>query len=152
MLRIGNGRMSMLTDLRVKVSALIRESSAEGFNIRRVNDLALMRSSVPMFAFTMTMMHCIDEDSPLYGHTAQSLLDGDVRLFLSVEARDPAISATVHDIRDYKAHQVRFGMKYADTVMVVDDGRTLADLTRISLLEPDGTDMAGEMPELRAVR
>ena len=43
-------------------------------------------------------------------------------------------------------------MKYADTVMVVDDGRTLADLTRISLLEPDGTEMAGEMPELRAVR
>src|SRR6201996_6552141 len=39
MLRIGNGRMSMLTDLKVKVSALIRESSAEGFTIRRVNDL-----------------------------------------------------------------------------------------------------------------
>jgi inward rectifier potassium channel len=152
MLRIGNGRMSMLTDLKVKVSALIRESSAEGFNIRRVNDLALMRSSVPMFAFTVTMMHCIDEDSPLYGHTAQSLLEGDVRLFLSVEARDPAISSTVHDIRNYKAHEVRFGMKYADTVMVDAQGRTMADLTKISVIEPDGTEMAGEMPELRAVR
>jgi inward rectifier potassium channel len=152
MLRIGNGRMSMLTDLKVRVSALLRESSAEGFNIRRVNDLALMRSSVPMFGFTVTMMHCIDEDSPLYGQTAQSLLEGDVRLFLSVEARDPAISSTVHDIRDYKAHQVRFGMKYADTVMVDGDGRTMADLTKLSLIEPDGTEMAGEMPELRAVR
>jgi len=152
MVRIGNGRMSMLTNLNARVSALIREHSSEGHKMRRVNDLALVRSNVPMFALTMTMMHVIDETSPLYGHTAHSLLDGDVRLFVSVEAQDAAINATVHDIKAYVARDVRFGMKYADAVTVEPDGRTLADLTRISLLEPDGTDMAGEMPELRAVR
>src|SRR3984957_19733435 len=88
MVRIANGRMSLMTDLKVKLSALIREHSSEGHSMRRVNDLVLERSNVPMFALTMTMMHRIDENSPLYGHTAQSLLDGDVRLFLSVEARD----------------------------------------------------------------
>src|SRR6201996_3405458 len=152
MVRIANGRMSMLTNLNVRVSALIREHSSEGHKMRRVNDLALVRSNVPMFALTMTMMHVIDETSPLYGHTDHSLKDGDVRLFVSVEAQDAAINATVHDIKAYVAHEVRFGMKYADAVTVDTDGRTLADLTRISLLEPDGTEMAGEMPELRAVR
>src|ERR1700733_8782889 len=49
-------------------------------------------------------------------------------------------------------HHVRFGMKYADAVTVDPNGRTMADLTRISLLEPDGTEMAGEIPELRAVQ
>jgi hypothetical protein len=37
-------------------------------------------------------------------------------------------------------------------VAVEADGRTLADLTRISVIEPDGTEMAGDMPELRAVQ
>lgn len=152
MIRIGNGRMSMLTNLNVRVSALLREHSSEGHSMRRVNDLVLVRSNVPMFALTMTMMHRIDETSPLYGHTAHSLLDGDVRLFVSAEAQDAAINATVHDVKAYTARNVRFGVKYADAVTVDADGRTLADLTRISLVEPDGTDMAGEMPELRAVR
>ena len=152
MVRIGNGRMSLLTNLNVRVSALIREHSSEGHRMRRVNELALVRSNVPMFALTMTMMHPIDETSPLYGHTAHSLLDGDVRLFVSVEAQDSAINATVHDIKAYIARAVRFGMKYADAVIVDGNGRTLADLTRLSLIEPDGTEMTGEMPELRAVR
>jgi inward rectifier potassium channel len=151
MVRIANGRMSLMTDLKVKLSALIREHSSEGHSMRRVNDLVLERSSVPMFALTMTMMHRIDENSPLYGHTAQSLLDGDVRLFLSVEARDSAINSTVHDLKDYKSQHIRFGMKYVDTVTVEPDGRTMADLTKLSMIELDGLEMEGKMPELRAV-
>jgi inward rectifier potassium channel len=152
MVRIANGRMTMLTDLKVRLSALIREHSSEGHSMRRVTDLVLERSNIPMFALTMTMMHRIDENSPLYGHTAQSLLDGDVRLFLAVEARDTAINSTVHDLKYYWSHNVRFGMKYADAVTVDPGGRTMADLTLISVIEPDGTVMEGEMPELRAVQ
>jgi inward rectifier potassium channel len=144
MIRIGNGRMSLLTNLNVRVSALIGENSSEGHQLRRVNDLVLVRSNVPMFALTMTMMHCIDETSPLYGHTARSLADGHVRLFVSASAQDSAINATVHDIKTYIAQHVRFGMKYADAVTVDPYGRTMADLTRLSLLEPDCTEKEGE--------
>jgi inward rectifier potassium channel len=151
MVRIANGQMSMMTNLTVRLSALVREHSSEGHSMRRVNDLVLERSTVPMFALTMTMMHRIDENSPLYGHTAQSMLDGDIRLFVSVEARDSAINSTVHDLKAYKAEHVRFGMKYADAVSVDSAGRTLADLTRISMIEPDGFATEGEMVELRAV-
>jgi inward rectifier potassium channel len=152
MIRIGNGRMSLLTNLNVRVSALIGENSREGHQMRRVNDLMLARSNVPMFALTMTMMHCIDDASPLYGHTARSLTDGHVRLFVSVSAQDAAINATVNDIKTYMAQHVRFGMKYADAVTVDPDGRTMADLTRISMLEPDGTEVAGEMQDTAVPR
>jgi inward rectifier potassium channel len=151
MIRIGNGRTSLVTNLNARLSALIRERSREGQNLRRVNDLQLVRSHVPMFAVTLTLMHPIDENSPLYGHTAESLLDGDVRIFLSVEARDAAINTTVHDLKDYRAHNVRFGMRYCDTVSVDKEGRTMVDLTRISLVEPDGFMPQASPSELRAV-
>jgi inward rectifier potassium channel len=151
MIRIGNGRTSLMTNLNARVSALIRERSREGHNLRRVNDLQLVRSQVPMFAVTLTLMHSIDENSPLYGHTAESLLDGDVRIFVSVEARDAAINTTVHDLKDYRAQHVRFGMRYADTASVDNQGRTMVDLTRISLLEPDGFLPQATPTELRAV-
>jgi len=152
MVRIGNGRTSLLTDLNVRLSALIRERSTEGHSMRRITDLPLVRANVPMFALTLTLMHRIDEHSPLYGHTAQSLIDGDVRLFLSVEARDSAINSTVHDLKDYKAHEVQFGMRYADAVTVNAEGRTMADLTRISMIEPDGIERLIEAEVGQGVR
>jgi hypothetical protein len=48
-------------------------------------------------------------------------------------------------------HSICQCIEYADAVTVDPNGRTMADLTRISLLEPDGTDMAEERPEPRAV-
>ena len=89
-------------------------------------------------------MHAIDEKSPLAGYDADRLQEGDARLFLSIEARDHAIGALVHDMRIYTAVEVLFGMHYAEAVTVddqrrpVDDQRRpVADLTRLSLVEPD---------------
>ena len=142
MLRIANGQMSVLTDLNLRLSALLREQTSEGHRFRRVHDLMLSRSHVPMFALTMTLMHPIDELSPLAGHTSETLADGDVRFFLSVNAHDVGINSTVHDIKDYRGHQIRFGMRYSDAVSVDAEGRTIADLTRLSLIEPDVPDSA----------
>ena len=90
-----------------------------------------------MFALTWTVIHAIDEKSPLAGYDADRLEEGDARLFLSIEARDHAIGALVHDMRIYTAVEVLFGMHYAEAVTVDDQRRPVADLTRLSLVEPD---------------
>jgi inward rectifier potassium channel len=82
-------------------------------------------------------MHVIDEKTPLAGYDAERLTECDSRLFLSIEARDHAIGALVHDIRIYTASEVLFGMHYAEAVTVDDQRRPVADLTRLSLVEPD---------------
>jgi inward rectifier potassium channel len=143
MLRIGNGRTTMLTDVTLRLSALMREQTSEGQSFRRLNELVLSRSHIPMFALTLTLMHPIDAKSPLAGHTAESLEAGNVRLFLSIEAHDTAIASTVHDLKDYSASQILFGMRYADTISVDEQGRTLADMTLISHVEPDGITIEG---------
>ena len=83
------------------------------------------------------MIHAIDEKSPLAGYDAERLMECDARLFLSIEARDHAIGALVHDMRIYTAAEVLFGMHYAEAVTVDDQRRPVADLTRLSLVEPD---------------
>ena len=47
------------------------------------------------------------------------------------------IGALVHDMRIYTAVEVLFGMHYAKAVTVDDQRRPVADLTRLSLVEPD---------------
>ncbi len=82
-------------------------------------------------------MHEIDATSPLAGYDAERFEEVDARLFLSIEARDNAIGALVHDMRVYSATDVLFGMHYGDAVTVDEQKRPVADLTRLSLVEPD---------------
>jgi len=137
MVRIANGRMTLLTNATVQLGVLLFEESAEGQTLRRVHDLALSNTSLSLFALTWTVMHVIDEKSPLAGYDAERLEEGDARLFLTIEARDHAIGALVHDMRIYTAVDVLFGMHYAEAVTVDDQRRPVADLTRLSLVEPD---------------
>ena len=137
MVRIANGRLTLLTNATVRLGVLLFEESAEGHSLRRLHDLVLSNASLPLFALTWTVMHVIDEKSPLSGYDAEQFEEGDARLFLSIEARDNAIGALVHDMRIYTAVDVLYGMHYAEAVTVDDQRRPVADLTRLSLVEPD---------------
>jgi hypothetical protein len=56
---------------------------------------------------------------------------------MTIEARDQALAVVVQDIKDYAAVRIRFGMHFADAVILDDQGNTTADLSRISLLKAD---------------
>ena len=137
MLRIANGRLTMLTHASAKLGVLLAEMTHEGQLFRAVHDLKLVRNEIPVFPLTWTLMHVIDPSSPLYGLTAKDLEAVDARFYLSVEARDTALGARVQDIHDYTHGFVAFGMRYADAVSRDEAGQTTADLSRLSLLEPE---------------
>ncbi len=145
MVRIGNGRLSLLTDARVNLHVLMKEMTDEGSLFRRSHELHLSRDHLPMFALTWTLMHPIDDDSPLAGYDAARLVEGDVRMFLTLQARDHVMAVEVFDMQDYGASAVLFGMRYVDAVTIDAAGNTIADLTRISLVEPDGHAAASGM-------
>jgi inward rectifier potassium channel len=139
MVRLGNGRSSMLTDANARLAALIGERTHEGQFFRRIHELSLQRSRLPLFALTWTLMHDIDERSPLHGHDAESYAASDVRLFVAVDAHDRTLAARVSDMKDYGGADIAFGMRYSDAVSVDDEGRTIADLGRLSFIEPELT-------------
>jgi inward rectifier potassium channel len=137
MVRIGNGRVNLLSNVHVQLHALIRETSEEGRGSYNIHALTLVRDRVPSFPLLLTLMHPLDGDSPLTGRDAGDLAAAQVRLFLSIEARDPALAASVHDLKTYASDEILFGMRYVDAVSIDDAGRPLADMTKVGLLEPD---------------
>jgi len=137
MVRVGNARLSLLIDAHARITAVIREESPEHHLMRRAEELRLARPRLAAFALTWNLMHEIDETSPLFGLSEQSLHDTELRLLVFIEARDSALGAVVHDMRDYSSDQILHGMRYQDAITVDDSGRTNVDLTRISAVEPD---------------
>jgi inward rectifier potassium channel len=143
MLRIGNGRATVLADATAKLNVLLCQTTAEGMRLHRAQELRLERAHIPIFPLFWTLMHMLDERSPLYGYDAARAIREDAQVFVLLEARDPTLATMVHDIRDYAAEDIRFGMRYADAVTTARDGTPVLDLTRIGALEPD----LGDRPE-----
>ena len=146
MVRIGNGRAYALTDTIVRVSALIVEHDDGGQQYRRVVDLKLRRDDFPFFALTLTLMHEIDETSPLHGATVDEVLARNPRLMLSVSARDPALGAQVHASQGYQGADVALGMRYADAVSWDGRNTSVADMRLISAIEPEPSAASGALP------
>ena len=137
MVRIGNGRAGVLADAAAKLNVLLSETSAESKLFYRAQELRLERAHIPIFPLFWTLMHVLDERSPLHGYDAARAIEADARVFLTLEARDPTLATLVHEIRTYAPADIRFGMRYTEAVTIAKDGTPVLDLTRIGALEPD---------------
>jgi inward rectifier potassium channel len=139
MVRVGNGRAVSLASAAARISVLIAETTMEGSFFRRTHELKLARNTLPVFPLSWTLMHTIDEHSPLHGMDAKKFIESNVRIFVSFEARDPDLASTVHDMRVYEPADVLFGMRYVDIITNDALGQPIADLTLIDEVVP-GTD------------
>lgn len=137
MVRLGNGRFTMMSNASVRLDALIPERSEEGQFYRRIHELHVRQARLPVFALTWTVMHEIDARSPLADYDQDRLIEEGIRLFVTIEARDTALGAIVHDMASYEPQDVRFGHRYADAVLTGEDGKLYADLHRLSDVLPD---------------
>ena len=77
-----------MSSANARLFVLLAENTSEGTFFRRIHDLHLMQSHLPLFVMPWTLLHVIDEASPLFGHHAETLAGSDTRLFLALEARD----------------------------------------------------------------
>ena len=132
-----NGRAAVLAGAVARLNVLLSEIGADGEVFHRAQELRLERAHLPIFPLFWTLMHVLDERSPLHGYDATRAIEADAQVFVTVEARDPTLATTVHDLHNYSAQEIRFGMRYSDAMTTAADGAPLLDLTRIGALEPD---------------
>jgi inward rectifier potassium channel len=137
MLQVGNGRPSVLTDATAKLNVLLSENAADGSPVRRAQELRLERAHIPLFPLSWTLMHVFDEKSPLHGYDPARLLQAEARIFVTLEAHDPTLATSVHEIHTYAPEDIRFGVRYRDPVVIGHDGMPVMDLRAIGALEPD---------------
>ena len=137
MVRVGNGRAYALTDMTARITALVLERDDDGQQYRRAVDLKLRRDDFPFFPLTLTLMHEIDEASPLHGASLEDVLSNNPRLMLSISARDPALGAQVYASQGYQGTDVAPGMRYSDAVSWDGRNMSVADVSLISAIEPE---------------
>ena len=138
MVRIGNERGNYIAEVEVRLALMRSERSREGRTLYRMRDLAPVRSRSPAFSRGVTVMHTIDENSPLTGATPASLRSADAELIVTLVGIDGTTSQYVHARCSYLDDEILFDHHFADMVAELPDGRIQLDLRQFENVEPDG--------------
>jgi inward rectifier potassium channel len=144
MFRAANQRKNRILEAQVNVSLLREEASAEGVRMRRFQDLALTRARTPMFALTWTVMHVIDETSPLRGATRESLAREQAEIVVTIFGLDETVSQQIHARYSYLARDIAWNRRFVDILGRLEDGTRVVDYRRFhdveELKEREGDD------------
>jgi inward rectifier potassium channel len=136
MFRAANERQNVVQDASARLSMLRDEVTEEGYRIRRIVDLPLLRSQHPMFALGWTIMHVIDDASPLSFETADSLSKSSVVFVLSVSGTDENTGQTLMARSEYSCEDIRWNSTFHDILEVAPDGTIHVDYSRFHEIEP----------------
>jgi inward rectifier potassium channel len=137
MFRAANQRYNHILQATVFVTLLRTETTAEGEQMRRFHELPLVHARTPVFTLPWTIIHHIDEDSPLSGATPASLTAAETEIIVLLAGIDDAFSQTVHARKSYIAGEVRWRARFVDVLTRTDAGRIRIDFRRFHDTRPD---------------
>jgi inward rectifier potassium channel len=132
--RLGNRRKNRIVEAQLRVVVLRTEKTLEGKDFYRTTDLKLTRERLTLQR-SWQVLHVIDETSPIFRDTPETLDQEGVEFIVTVSGMDDTWMQTVHATNRYSAHQVAWGYRLVD--ILEESGNTLTlDLTRFHDLEP----------------
>ncbi|MES2125908.1 MAG: ion channel [Pseudomonadota bacterium] len=130
MIRTGNERNNLILEATVRASIVRRESTLEGQEFTRFYDLPLERNSTSVFALSWTVMHRIDEHSPLFGRSAEDLLAEGATLMVSISGMDDTLNDFVHARYSYGPDELLYGRRFVDILSERDGEVRLLDFDK----------------------
>ena len=133
--RIANRRSNNLMELEA-LMLLMTVEQADGQQLRRYKTLTLERASVQFLPLTWTIVHPIDETSPLWGKVAEDLARLQTEFLILIKGFDDTFFQTVHVRYSYRFEEIVWGARFAPAFEVDSHGDMVLELERLSELRP----------------
>jgi len=143
MFRVGNQRGNMIVEAQVHVVAVLTTLTLEGETFYKAIDLPLVRDRQVGMARGWTVMHVVDEQSPLHGLDAAGLARAELELNIAVTGIDDITMQSIHTLHQYTDKEIRLGHRFEDTMQILPDGAYLLDLRNFDRVVPDITPRPG---------
>lgn len=134
--RVANQRDNQILEADISASLARNRVTVEGLPMRQLDDLSLVRQRQPLFALTWTVMHVIDETSPLHGATPESLKAARAELIVVLGGIDSTVASRVHGRHSYVPDEIEWDRYYEDVIFPEADGRWVVDYARFHLTRP----------------
>jgi len=131
--RIVNERRNNLMELEARV-LLMTVAPKDGRLQRRYDVLKLERPNVIFFPLTWTVVHPIEESSPLYGKTAADFERLQAEVLILIKGFDESFSQTVNARYSYRYDEILWDRRFAPAFHIDEAGDMILDLDRVGAI------------------
>lgn len=129
--RLLNQRPNVLMEMKGSVLLMTVEGAA-GQQKRLFQALKLERSNISFLALTWTVVHPIDEESPLYGKSAEDLARLQAEFIILIKGFDDTFSQTVNARYSYRADEVVWQAKFQPAFEINEKGTMILNVDEVS--------------------
>ncbi len=134
MFRVANKRRNQLVEVEA-VLIMSRVEKENGKNVRKFNTLNLELDRISILSMTWTIVHPIDESSPMYNMKPEDLADKNVEWLVMMKAFEETFSQTVHSRTSYKHSELVHGARFSTIAEAGEGGSVVVQLDRIHEFE-----------------
>jgi len=134
MFRVANIRNNVLINLEAQVLLTLLEDQQGHFK-RTYYRLTLERESIQWFPLNWTIVHPIDEKSPLWGLSSQDLAKGHAELLILLKGFDDNYSQVVHTKYSYLFQNIKWGARFKPAYHIGDEGDIIMNLDKLDHTE-----------------
>ena len=129
--RIVNLRPNILMELEANLVLMTVEGTPGNLK-RRFQPLKLERDTIYFLALTWTIVHPLDESSPLFGKTAADLERLQAEFVVLIKAFDDTFSQAVHARYSYRYDELRWQAKFQPAFEIDGNGNMILNVDRVS--------------------
>jgi inward rectifier potassium channel len=123
MFRAANERRNQVLEAEVTVTLARSMTTTEGVTFRAFQALTLTRARSPFFALSWSVMHVIDESSPLFNQTTQTLIADKAEIVVILAGVDETLAQRIHARHSYLPDEIVWDRRLADIIQIDDEGR-----------------------------
>ncbi len=130
MFRTANQRGNQILDASITLSVARQQTTKEGITMRRFEELRPVRARTSLFALSWTVMHRIDESSPLFGLDMTSCYDSQIEIIALLSGVDETLADRIYARYSYSPDEILWDRRFVDVLSIHPNGRRIVDLTR----------------------
>lgn len=134
MFRLVNRRPNVLLDMEARVMLVANDLSGESVN-RKYYNLRLEISNIHFFPLSWTVVHAMDDKSPLYGITKEELEKVNAEILILIKGFDETFGQHVHVRFSYRWDEIVWGAKFIRNFHTDEDGGVVVDVDGVHSYE-----------------
>ena len=111
MIRLSNAKTNILLEVEVKV-LLVMVVEENGKEARKFYDLPLEMNKINLLAMTWTVVHPIDESSPLFEMSKEQLEKSRAEFMVLIKGINDTLSQAIHSRTSYKSDEIEWDARF----------------------------------------
>jgi inward rectifier potassium channel len=136
MFRIANRRRNEIIQLDAQVLYSALDNDGRGGRVRRYTPLPLERNHVTFFPLSWTIVHPIEDASPLAGKAHADLVAAEAEILILLSGIDETFEQTVHARTSYRPEEIAWGARFRSVFQVDGHEQLAVDIRQLHEIEP----------------